>query len=107
MQSHRTNTVMGAGSGVVRRFLLTEDGEFSMPARATILHSEVVVDSEDTEILQVWVLVPSVNTLPDEGQTIYTNTVVHDEDQEFREHLNNLENDPEPDDGEEEYNEYW
>ena len=92
----------GAGSGpaVVRKFLLTEDGSFTVPPGLVVLHSEIVIDSNNTEVLEVWAAVPVSNSYsssnqnevhnsnnlevqkPAAPQTIYTNTVIYEDDLE-------------------------
>ena len=93
----RTNTITGAGPSVVRKFLLTEDGSFTVPPGLVVLHSEIVVDSNNTEVLEVWAAVPisepsqPTNLDYDKSQesrqvanpqTIYTNTVIYEDELE-------------------------
>ena len=74
-----------AGS-IVRRLILSEASPFIFPEGSKVLYSEVVVNGDDEEILELWLAVPNVpeadlsNTTSPTQQTIYTNTVVHDED---------------------------
>jgi len=76
------NYIVGHGPAVVKRFLLTEGSGFTMPAKATVLFSEVVVNDDGDEILELWLAVP---THAEEGpgyqaprapKTIFSNTTV-------------------------------
>lgn len=90
----RINTITGQGPAAIRKFILTEDGTFTIPPNLVILHSEVVVDSSGTEVLEVWAAVPTVVSDPplenrtsfvntsQNPKTIYTNTVVYDDELE-------------------------
>lgn len=75
-------TVVGSGIGIVRKVILSEGSNMAIPAGSTILYSEVVVDSDGDELLEVWLLVPSTapGTNPSGGSVVYTNTVIDDDD---------------------------
>ena len=81
-----SNYVVGHGPSVVKRFLLTEGSGFTMPSKATVLFSEVVVNDDGDEILELWLAVP---THAEEGpgyhaprtpKTIFSNTTVVEDD---------------------------
>lgn len=79
-------TLVGRGPAVVRKFLLTEDAPFTMIPGATVLHSEVV-SSNDVEVLEVWLALPTAFNEPVEPElrdqpqptTIYNNTMVYED----------------------------
>ena len=81
--------MIGGTPSVVRRFRLTEGSPITLPANCERLYSEIVADSEGVEILELWLAVPVVNQVAidadtqDGPQTIYTSTVVYDDDEEL------------------------
>ncbi len=85
----RTSYIIGSGPAVVRKFILSEGADFTVPPNSTVLYSEVVSDSEGTELLEVWIAAPTSSTQESATQvpsevvgptTIYTKTVVHEDD---------------------------
>jgi len=74
------------GGSIVRRLILSEASSFVLPAGSVVLYSEVVVHSDNEEILELWLAVPEVleldstKTTSPTQRTIYTNTVAHDEE---------------------------
>ena len=52
-----------SGTTTIRKFILVEGSEMVWPPNSKIIKSEVVVNSSDTEVLEVWVAVPVQNPL--------------------------------------------
>lgn len=82
----KTTTIVGSGPAVVRKLILSEDGAFTIHPDMVVLHSEVVVDNNNTEVLEVWVALPSQAQQPPhtaqetqipQSRTIYNQTTVH------------------------------
>lgn len=71
---------------VVRRILLSENSPVTLPVGHQRLASDIVIsDDTDEPLVELWVLVPEVNSLatsqPTKGpQSIYTRTEVYEED---------------------------
>ena len=79
------NHLVGLGPATVKRFILSEGSGFTIPPNSTILYSEVVANSDGDEILELWIAVPSGvssqhGPTKQGARTIYSNTVVYDED---------------------------
>lgn len=81
-----THSFVTNTSSVVRRVVLTEGAQVAFPPNVIILHSEVVQDGEGVEVLELWLAAPSVpdvdtgSPVAETGRTIYTNTVIHEDD---------------------------
>jgi len=79
----QANTLIGSGPTTVKKFVLSDGGAFTISPGMTILHSEVVVNSGNDEVLEIWLSVPTVpelDTSTAQGpRTIYTNTTVYEE----------------------------
>jgi len=79
---------IGSVPSVVHRLILTEGSPITLPSDYVRLYSEVVV-SDGQEVLELWIAAPAVNqvdTSPSQhgkSKTIYSSTVVHDEDKNF------------------------
>ena len=79
------NTHLGSGPSTVKRFILSEGSGFTIPPNSSILYSEVVVNSDGDEILELWLAVPTSIVAPNGGptlgpHTIYNKTTVYEED---------------------------
>lgn len=87
-------SLSSSGQHIVRRIFLTEGSPVVFPSNSHIVHSEVVVDEEDTEVLQVWLAVPLVSTADTSvskstsNKVIYSNTVIYEEDEDADESYN-------------------
>lgn len=80
--------VSSATQGTLRKLLLVEGDSATIPSNSLIVNSEVVIDDDDNEFVQLWLIVPSIST-PDtsstssnHGQTIYSQTVVYEDNDE-------------------------
>lgn len=75
--------IVGHGPVVVKRFILTEGSGFTIPPNSSILYSEVVVNSDGDEILEIWLAVPTT-TDPHgrigQATTIFNKTTIYEED---------------------------
>jgi hypothetical protein len=81
-----THHIVGGIPAIVRRLILAEGSPVTLPHNCVILKSEVVVNGDDEEILELWLAVPTV-AAPDTSQhsssgqhTIYTNTEIYEDD---------------------------
>lgn len=78
--------IVGHGPVVVKRFILTEGSGFTIPPNSSILYSEVVVNSDGDEILEVWLAVPTT-TDPHgrigQATTIFNKTTVYEDDDDL------------------------
>jgi len=81
-----TTSFVGGTPAKVQKVILSERSPLTLPPNTVVLHSEVVMNDDDDELLELWLAVPTVASpdtadhAPNEPKTIYTNTVVHDED---------------------------
>lgn len=48
-----------SGSTVIRKFILTEGSQIAWPPQSKVIHSEVVMNASNTEVLEVWLAIPS------------------------------------------------
>ena len=82
----RSNRVAGGVPSIIRKFRLTEGSPITLPPNCEVLYSELVTNDDDDLILEVWLAVPTVphvntHAQPSSGpQTIYTNTVVYEDE---------------------------
>jgi hypothetical protein len=79
---------------------LSEGSPITIPEGSVPLKAEVVSDSDGEEVLELWLAIPEVNvvdtsTSQSVGKTIYTNTVIHNEqprDDDFDSFSRDIEN---------------
>lgn len=80
-------------SGSVRRIVAPEGVHVSIPSNSLVVKTEVVIDDDDVELVQIWLIVPDIMD-PDTSsitsnteKTIYSRTVIYeDEEDNFEDH---------------------